>query len=590
MARDAGKFAWAPGDVEWSPPQRSWGTASPVLPSRASYRVGPHGYVHGWIKVGPDGKPLPRHSRVTTNKGWLKSAIDTSHRQELKAETAKVRKRLSPAQRKTVEQWTAGKGMVRRIQTGKVSKDTADAFDQAMHEAPKVDGLVYRGVSADSGLAKLVDRMRPGTTLRLDEPVSTSIDPGQAASFGTYMFEIDSPAAAYISGIGSKYAYEQEAVLAPGQFKVVSIDDSKMHFAGHGVRPVRVVKLQDVSQGGRVWRNVPRPQLNPRAAGDDMDDSDRSDRFVQGDGPGAFYIVNGAKQPPAGRTAETPVVSTVHHPFGSPAGPGLWHHKGLQLPAYIQNVAHAFARKGLPESEAIARAVGVVRDWASGRAPGGGHVHPDVQAAAAKAIAEWDALKAASGGGKGRAALVDYDQRFNPNHAPAGVGGGQFTSAGGAGKGTAKSKPAAKHPAKAAHHPAPHHGPSAAEKHQLLEKSDAIRKRIHTLRLQLETLEKQQHAEAKAAKQVSVATAKAGHKHAAPGKGHKNPAHTGASKKTTTHHKSLADRISDLRAQIKKLRQQADELEAQAGGREPARFAYDADRPLEHRYYDGSWG
>lgn len=35
------------------------------------------------------------------------------------------------------------------------------------------------------------------------------------------------------------------------------------------------------------------------------------------------------------RTAETPIVSTVHHPFGSPAGPGLFHVKGLQLPAYL---------------------------------------------------------------------------------------------------------------------------------------------------------------------------------------------------------------------------------------------------------------
>lgn len=102
------------------------------------------------------------------------------------------------------------------------------------------------------------------------------------------------------------------------------------------------------------------------------------------------------------RTAETPIVSTVHHPFGSPAGPGLFHVKGLQLPAYIQNVAHAFRRKGVPESEAIARAVGVVKDWAAGRAPGGGKVHPDVQAAAAKAVAEWEAAKAAAHGSKGR--------------------------------------------------------------------------------------------------------------------------------------------------------------------------------------------
>jgi len=101
------------------------------------------------------------------------------------------------------------------------------------------------------------------------------------------------------------------------------------------------------------------------------------------------------------RTAETPIVSTVHNPFGSPAGPGLFRVKGLQLPAYIQNVAHAFARSGLPESEAIRRAVGVVQDWAAGRTPNGkGHVHPDVQAAAARAIAEWEAAKAAAHGSK----------------------------------------------------------------------------------------------------------------------------------------------------------------------------------------------
>jgi HK97 family phage prohead protease len=98
------------------------------------------------------------------------------------------------------------------------------------------------------------------------------------------------------------------------------------------------------------------------------------------------------------RTAETPAASTVHHPFGSPSGPGLFHVKGLQLPAYIQNVAHAFRRKGLSESEAIQRAVGVVKDWAAGRAPGGGRVHPDVQAAAIKAVAEWEAAKAAAHG------------------------------------------------------------------------------------------------------------------------------------------------------------------------------------------------
>ena len=281
-------------------------------------------------------RPVPavHRRRVTAGsrpaKGWLKSSYHRRHRQELKAETATTRKRLSPAQLKTVEQWTSGKGMVRRIQTGNVSAATADAFDQAMHEAPKVDGLVYRGVTPGSELAKLAERMRPGATLRLDEPVSTSIDPEQASSFGTYMFEIDSPAASYVSGIGSKFAYEQEAVLAPGHFKVASVETVKMHFHGHGVYPVRVIKLQDVSRGDRSWRNVDRARLKTG--------EDRSDRFMQGDDPGEFYVVPSGQRamPPArdpgwpdfatlvARTAETPVASTVHEPFGSPAGPGLF--------------------------------------------------------------------------------------------------------------------------------------------------------------------------------------------------------------------------------------------------------------------------
>ena len=99
------------------------------------------------------------------------------------------------------------------------------------------------------------------------------------------------------------------------------------------------------------------------------------------------------------RTPETPVASTVHEPFGSPSGPGLFHHKGLQLPAYVQHVAHHLVALGHPESQAIRMAIGVVKDWAAGRTPNGkGQVHPDVQAAASKAVAEWEAAKGAAHG------------------------------------------------------------------------------------------------------------------------------------------------------------------------------------------------
>jgi len=74
-------------------------------------------------------------------------------------------------------------------------------------------------------------------------------------------------------------------------------------------------------------------------------------------------------------------------PFG--AGDN-WVNKAGGLPAYIRAVAHAFTRKGMPESQAIQRAVGVVRNWAEGK----GGVTAQTRARAAAAIAEWEAKKA----------------------------------------------------------------------------------------------------------------------------------------------------------------------------------------------------
>jgi hypothetical protein len=99
------------------------------------------------------------------------------------------------------------------------------------------------------------------------------------------------------------------------------------------------------------------------------------------------------------KSAETPVVSTVHHPLGTE---GLWHTPSRkvpemqQLPAYFQNTARALMRdQGLEESHAIAEAINAVKEWAAGHAFGG-HVKvtPEVRAAAQAAIAEWEALRA----------------------------------------------------------------------------------------------------------------------------------------------------------------------------------------------------
>lgn len=269
------------------------------------------------------------------------------------------------------------------------------------------------------------------------------------------------------------------------------------------------------------------------------------------------------------RTAETPVASTVHHPFGSPSGPGLFHVKGLQLPAYIQNVAHALHRQGLPESAAIHRAVGIVENWKDGHDGHGNKVHPDVQAAAAKAWAEWEAAKAAAHG-----------KRFNPYHLPVGPGGGEFTGAGGGGGGKAAHAKAARQPQDAQHQQAVQRpqGPvrqprgvagktRAQHKTELLQQAEADRRKAHELEQQVDLLKKQAVQHAKAAK-VAAAKAAAAKKagHIAPHAKHATPGHTHAhaAKKHVTAAKTLAQKIADLRRDIRQLLEKAASLEAQA--------------------------
>jgi hypothetical protein len=101
-----------------------------------------------------------------------------------------------------------------------------------------------------------------------------------------------------------------------------------------------------------------------------------------------------------GKSAQTPVVSTVHHPLGTE---GLWHTPSKkvptmqQLPAYHQNTARALMRdEGMGESQAIATAISAIREWKHGRAFGGRvKVTPEVQAAAARADEEFERLRAA---------------------------------------------------------------------------------------------------------------------------------------------------------------------------------------------------
>ncbi len=100
-------------------------------------------------------------------------------------------------------------------------------------------------------------------------------------------------------------------------------------------------------------------------------------------------------------TPRTPEASTVVKPTVPPGGPGLFHVKGMHLPPYMEHLwFHLVKRYG--KHDAYRVAVGIVHKWAKGINPGGWktksgkgkRVHADVQAAAARNIAEWEADRA----------------------------------------------------------------------------------------------------------------------------------------------------------------------------------------------------
>lgn len=67
-----------------------------------------------------------------------------------------------------------------------------------------------------------------------------------------------------------------------------------------------------------------------------------------------------------------------------------WVERSGGLPNYICRIARAIMRSGKPKSRAIAIAVSRVKKWAAG----GDDVDADTRAKAAKAVAQWTALKA----------------------------------------------------------------------------------------------------------------------------------------------------------------------------------------------------
>lgn len=268
---------------------------------------------------------------------------------------------------------------------------------------------------------------------------------------------------------------------------------------------------------------------------------------------------------PVELSAKTGALASTPHPFGKPGGPGLWHQKGMELPPYIQNIAHALLRTGRAKDlgQAIAIARGATKRWAAG----GGHVHPEVRAASAATSADWDAKRARAHAHAniyraleltGTAAGAAKDQRV-----PAGQpGGGTFGSGSGSGQGQGQ-KPTAhqQHMAHVAHQNSP-----AGKKDALLKQAASLKSQIDGLTKQRDALVAA-HASASgktskgqsgsktssgASKTASTATTKTAAKPAASGS---SPAKASSpsSAKSTTKKPSAASQIAALNAQITTL-------------------------------------
>lgn len=289
-------------------------------------------------------------------------------------------------------------------------------------------------------------------------------------------------------------------------------------------------------------------------------------------------------------SAQTGTLSTVHHPLGKPGGPGLFRVKNLQLPAYIQNIAAAMERNGHTESQAIQLAIGACQRWARG----GGKVSPEVRAAAAKALSEWEAAKARAHEHSNHTEAVELAGAFNgalhPRVGAGATGGGRFApkntgTTAAAGQQQPPPKGAAKPKGKVTGKPArpgkpgagPHTPPPAGRAGKVKQlrsqaagdraRALAIREQIAGLRVQAHAIAAKQKAakaaSAKAAKAAASGT-KAATKTAAKASTKTAKKKTSAAKKRSTT-ATRAAQLTSIRSRIASLRVQARSLDARAG-------------------------
>lgn len=252
-------------------------------------------------------------------------------------------------------------------------------------------------------------------------------------------------------------------------------------------------------------------------------------------------------------SARTGMLERTPAPYGKPGGPGLYGKAGNKHSDYFEQVVQALMKKrGMDKAQASRIAWGALRKWRRG----GGHVHPEVMAAAGKALGQEAAAGArahshTAGPWETADRLIElacgpFDLAgFNPAQArvPAGqAGGGRF----GGGSGGA-AQPGGK-------------GTRAQRRAKLVKQAVTLRGEIAQLLLQLHAAT-HHTGKSKSATPRKKGAAAVSAKAAAAGKAaaHKSKTSTRAASKTMTL-AQMRTRLGVLRAELHTVMQQIHQL------------------------------
>lgn len=187
-----------------------------------------------------------------TESRWPTADSDALNR---KAETWAAT--LTEDQWSAVRKWSkAWKPMQNEIAAGgELSRETKDLLS-AVNTAPRVEGIVYRGINAGSSMTgrsteDFLDKYRrgAGTVIEWDTLSSSTVDPAVGAEFGSTVFEIKTKTARYINPVSYYYGRpedEFEALIMPNtKFRIVGVGKAPVEFLD-GPRDRWLIQLEEI--------------------------------------------------------------------------------------------------------------------------------------------------------------------------------------------------------------------------------------------------------------------------------------------------------------------------------------------------------